>query len=163
MNADALFDSNCHLAVSRIADMGMPLDASLLALNDAVHQGLSVSYRGFGHSAEVLARLPREALMALIEVEKEFKARRQKEDIASARRRGVAFGRPEKNVPPNFAKQIELFLNGEISGLKAAAACKMPYSTFMWRARKARSARKREEIEAIKVHDATKARKRQGE
>ena len=40
MNADALFDNSCQLAVSRIADMGMPLDASLLALNDAVHHGV---------------------------------------------------------------------------------------------------------------------------
>ena len=129
-----------------------------------MHHGVNVSFRGFGQAAEALAKLPREALMALIEVEREYKARRQKEDIASARRRGVCFGRPEKNMPPNFAKQIELFLNGEISGLKAAAACKMPYSTFMWRARKARALRQREENEAIEAYKAAlaKARNSQG-
>ena len=56
--------------------------------------------------------------------------------MACARRRGVAFGRPEKDLPENYTEVMQKFLQDKLSGLKAAAECGMPYSTFMWRSRK---------------------------
>ena len=132
------------LAATRIADWGLTLDESLLAMNDAVHQGFCVNFHGFGPGAEHLARLPRASLEALIALEREYKSRRHRENVESARKRGVSFGRPKKVLPPSFYRQARLFLEGEVSGLKASEACGMPYSTFMWRAKQLRDKRLRE-------------------
>jgi hypothetical protein len=48
--------------------------------------------------------------------------------------KGVRFGRPPKPLPNNFHAMYQQWKNGEITGLAAAKACKMPMSTFRYRA-----------------------------
>ena len=112
-------------------------------LEQVLHSNVAITY-GRMKDAQLLASMPQESLWALQEVERAFRVRRLRVDITSARRRGVAFGRPVNNTPENYAAVMEKFLQGELSGQKAAAELGMPYSTFMWRARKER---KRREVE----------------
>ncbi len=129
--------------VMEVMDAGGTLEQVLLSLNTAAHSNVDITY-GRMKDAELLANMPQESLWALQEVERAFRVRRQRVDINSARRRGVAFGRPVNSMPENYAAVMEKFLQGELSGLKAATELGMPYSTFMWRARKER---KRREVE----------------
>ena len=55
---------------------------------------------------------------------------RQAEGIASAKARGVKFGRPVKPVPVHFTDICEKWHEREISLSQAAIICNMPKSTF---------------------------------
>ena len=59
---------------------------------------------------------------------------RQAEGIAAAKARGVHLGRPRKPLPDNFQEAFNSWRNGELTGTTAAAMCKMPLSTFRYRA-----------------------------
>ena len=60
---------------------------------------------------------------------------RQAEGIAAAKKRGVQFGRPRKQLPKGFQQQREHWRNGEITLAEAAKNCGMPLSTFYQKAR----------------------------
>lgn len=55
---------------------------------------------------------------------------RQAEGIAAAKRKGVRFGRPKKEVPEKFTEAVEKWQRGELSMRAAARFCGMPASTF---------------------------------
>ncbi len=59
---------------------------------------------------------------------------RQAEGIAAAKARGVRFGRPPYALPENFDEICRLWRDGTITGTAAAKACRMPLSTFRYRA-----------------------------
>lgn len=59
---------------------------------------------------------------------------RQAEGIAAAKARGVKFGRPPKQLPEKFYQMYQQWKKGKITGTFAAKACKMPLSTFRYRA-----------------------------
>lgn len=59
---------------------------------------------------------------------------RQAEGIAAAKARGVKFGRPKKPLPDNFYPIYQKWKDGKITGVAAAKACKMPMSSFRYRA-----------------------------
>lgn len=59
---------------------------------------------------------------------------RQAEGIAAAKARGVKFGRPPKPLPKEFHSAYSRWKNGEITGTKAASLCRMPMSSFLYRA-----------------------------
>lgn len=59
---------------------------------------------------------------------------RQAEGIAAAKARGVRFGRPPKPLPIEFHNIYQKWKNGKITGIAAAKACKMPMSTFRYKA-----------------------------
>ena len=59
---------------------------------------------------------------------------RQAEGIAAAKARGVRFGRPPRPLPDNFHEMYQLWKSGRISAEAAAKACRMPPSTFRYRA-----------------------------
>ena len=61
---------------------------------------------------------------------------RQAEGIAAARKKGVRFGRPQKQVPDNFYQQCMLWHSGSCSLAQAAQACRMPLSTFYMKCKK---------------------------
>lgn len=61
---------------------------------------------------------------------------RQAEGIASAKRRGVRFGRPPQTIPKNFEEVCKQWKRGELTGTKAAKECGMAMSTFRYRAEK---------------------------
>ncbi|RHT77389.1 recombinase family protein [Butyricicoccus sp. AM28-25] len=60
---------------------------------------------------------------------------RQAEGIAAAKAKGVRFGRAPKPLPPNFHTVYQRWKHGEITGTAAAKECKMPLSTFRYRAK----------------------------
>lgn len=59
---------------------------------------------------------------------------RQAEGIAAAKAKGVRFGRPPKPLPENFYQVYQQWKAGKITGVAAAKECKMPLSTFRYRA-----------------------------
>ena len=59
---------------------------------------------------------------------------RQTEGIAAAKARGVRFGRPPRPLPDNFHGVYQKWKYGKITGTAAARECKMPLSTFRYRA-----------------------------
>ena len=61
---------------------------------------------------------------------------RQEEGIAAARARGVHLGRPAGPVPENFREVWERWRRKELSTTEAAEKCKMPRSTFYYKASK---------------------------
>lgn len=60
---------------------------------------------------------------------------RQAKGIAAAKARGVRFGRPPKPLPDDFHNTYQKWKTGRITGVAAAAACKMPVSTFLHKAK----------------------------
>lgn len=60
---------------------------------------------------------------------------RQAEGIAAAKARGVRFGRPSTPLPPNFLDVYQRWRAEKISVNQAAAECRMPRSTFFYRAK----------------------------
>ena len=59
---------------------------------------------------------------------------RQAEGIAAAKARGVRFGRPPKPLPENFYHLYQQWKSGKITETTAAKLCRMPLSTFRYRA-----------------------------
>ena len=59
---------------------------------------------------------------------------RQAEGIAAAKARGVQFGRPIQPLPAGFEKVYRYWKAGKITGVTAARLCKMPLSTFRYKA-----------------------------
>lgn len=59
---------------------------------------------------------------------------RQAEGIAAAKSRGVRFGRPPAPLPENFHGAYQRWRAGKITGTAAAKECRMPLSTFRYRA-----------------------------
>jgi len=59
---------------------------------------------------------------------------RQAEGIAAAKAKGVRFGRPPRPLPENYHSAYQRWKAGAISGTAAARECKMPLSTFRYRA-----------------------------
>ena len=61
---------------------------------------------------------------------------RQAEGIAAAKARGVRFGRPPKPLPENFYAVYRRWKEKEISVQQAARECRLPCSTFHYKAKK---------------------------
>ena len=59
---------------------------------------------------------------------------RQAEGIAAAKAKRIRFGRAPKPLPENFHAVYQRWKSGEITGTAAAKECKMPLSTFRYRA-----------------------------
>ena len=60
---------------------------------------------------------------------------RQAEGIAAAKSKGVRFGRPPSPLPENFHSVYQKWCSGKMTGTDAAKACRMPLSTFRYRAK----------------------------
>ena len=82
-----------------------------------------------------IADLVLQVLAYCAQFEREATLERQRQGIAEARKRGVHFGRPKREMPPGFAEAAKLARCGEISRREAASLCGMPYSTFRARLR----------------------------
>ena len=59
---------------------------------------------------------------------------RQAEGIAAAKARGIRFGRPPKPLPDGFHQAYQQWKSGALTGTAPARMCKMPLSTFRYRA-----------------------------
>ena len=60
---------------------------------------------------------------------------RQAEGIAAAKARGMKFGRPPRPLPENYHSAYQRWKAGAITGTAAAKECRMPLSTFRYRAK----------------------------
>lgn len=60
---------------------------------------------------------------------------RQAEGIAAARAKGVRFGRPAHPLPENFQEVCKKWHNNLLTTKQAAALCRMPLSSFKYRAK----------------------------
>ena len=83
-----------------------------------------------------IADLVLQILSFVAQTERENIRSRQAQGIAAAKKRGVKFGRPKKELPANFKNVVEKWQCKELSGRQAAKECGMPLSTFRSKARK---------------------------
>ena len=90
--------------------------------------------RGKDLMGTFISDLVLQVLSFVAESERANIRQRQAEGIAAAKKRGVRFGRIAKPLPDNFHEVYQRWKNGRITGLAAAEACKMPMSTFRYRA-----------------------------
>ncbi len=83
-----------------------------------------------------IADLVLQILSFVAQSERENIKKRQSEGIAAAKARGVKFGRPEREIPPNFNEVYSLWDSKIITIREAAHRCGMPPGTFYGKARK---------------------------
>lgn len=89
-----------------------------------------------------IADLVLQILSFVAQSERENIRKRQAEGIAAAKAKGVRFGRPEKDVPENFANIIKDWEKGTLSTTEALKLCDMSKSTFYRRRREYHLAQK---------------------
>lgn len=78
-----------------------------------------------------VADLVLQILSYVAQTERENTRQRQKEGIAAAKLRGVKFGRPRKNVPPEFQQLKEEWKEKKISSREAAKQLGVAQDTFL--------------------------------
>lgn len=83
-----------------------------------------------------IADLVLQILSFVAQTERENIRTRQAQGIAAAKSRGVKFGRPAKELPPNFQSVLEKWQRHEITGREAAIECGMPVTTFLYKAKR---------------------------
>ena len=83
-----------------------------------------------------VADLVLQILSYVAQTEREFIRRRQAEGIASAKKRGVKFGRESIPLPDNFEQAKRNFQSGEMTVRQAAEYCGMSSSSFYRKVRK---------------------------
>ena len=90
--------------------------------------------RGKDLMGTFLSDIVLQVLSFVAENERDNIRQRQAEGIAAAKARGVHLGRPATPLPPGFEEALSKWKKGEITGTQAAKLCKMPLSTFRYRA-----------------------------
>lgn len=87
-----------------------------------------------GITGTFIADLVLQILSYVAQVERENIKQRQAEGIASARLRGVRFGRPVLERPENYRPVVQSFKGGEVTRREAASLLGVSSSTFdRWR------------------------------
>lgn len=84
-----------------------------------------------GVTGEFIADMVLQLLSYVAHIERENIHQRQAEGIAAAQARGVRFGRPRIEVPPQFEEMRDAYLDRSISSTEAARRCGVSRSTFM--------------------------------
>lgn len=82
-----------------------------------------------------IADLVLQILSFVAQTERENIRSRQAQGIAAAKKRGVKFGRPKKELPANFRSVVAKWRCKELSSRQAAKECGMPLSTFRSKAK----------------------------
>ena len=85
-----------------------------------------------------IADLVLQILSFVAQNERENIKKRQAEGIAAAKAKGVRFGRPEKDVPDNFATIIKLWEQNKLPLSEVLKQCNMSEATFYRRLREYR-------------------------
>lgn len=85
-----------------------------------------------------IADLVLQILSFVAQSERENIKKRQAEGIAAAKAKGVRFGRPEKDVPDNFAAIIKLWEQKKLPLSEVLKRCNMSEATFYRRLREYR-------------------------
>lgn len=102
-------------------------DASIVVLDMPL---LDTRERSSNLTGRFIADLVLQLLSYVAQVERENIHQRQAEGIASAKARGVRFGRPRIERPGIYAKTKELYMGGFITRKEAAARMKISPATF---------------------------------
>ena len=79
----------------------------------------------------LIADIVLQLLSYVAQTEREFIHQRQAEGIAAAKERGVQFGRPPMERPPELDSLRELWQSGKISAREAARQLKITHRTFL--------------------------------
>ena len=95
---------------------------------------LDTRARGQDLTGTFIADLVLQILSYVAQTEREMIRKRQAEGIAAAKARGIRFGRPPKPLPDGFHQAYQQWKSGALTGTAAARMCKMPLSTFRYRA-----------------------------
>lgn len=82
-----------------------------------------------------IADLVLQILSFVAQAEREAIRKRQAEGIAAAKAKGVHFGRPEKNIPDNFAAIIKLWEQKKLPLPEVLKQCNISEATFYRRLR----------------------------
>ena len=82
-----------------------------------------------------IADLVLQILSFVAQTERENIRNRQAQGIAAAKKRGVKFGRPKRELPSNFNSVVEKWRRKELSCRQAAKECGMPLTSFINRAK----------------------------
>ena len=96
------------------------LDMPLLN-TDSMHENLTGVF---------ISDLVLQILAYVAETERSFIKQRQAEGIAAAKARGVKFGCDKNELPEQFEKYFQMWVEGEISTRKAAEELHISHSTF---------------------------------
>ena len=78
-----------------------------------------------------VADLVLQILSYVAQTERKNIRQRQREGIAAAKQRGVKFGRPKKQVPEEFARLREKWMQKEVSSREAAKRLGISQDTFL--------------------------------
>ena len=89
-----------------------------------------------GLTGTFIADLVLQILSYVAQTERESIRLQQKEGIQAAKIRGVRFGRPRKEIPPQFPGLFQKWQSGEISGREAARMLGVSHKTFFQWTRK---------------------------
>ncbi len=89
-----------------------------------------------------IADLVLQILSFVAQSERENIRKRQEQGIAAAKKRGVQFGRPEKQVPENFEQLVKAWEKKRIKLEDVLKRCDMSESTFYRRVREMRLSKK---------------------
>ena len=89
-----------------------------------------------GLTGTFIADLVLQILSYVAQTERESIRLRQKEGIQAAKIRGVRFGRPRQEIPPQFPGLFQKWQSGEISGREAARMLGVSHKTFFQWTRK---------------------------
>ncbi len=82
-------------------------------------------------TGQLISDIVLQLLSYVAQTEREFIRQRQREGIAAAKARGVKFGRPPKEKPPEFPVVLKLWRNGELSARAAAERLGVTHRTFL--------------------------------
>ena len=89
-----------------------------------------------------IADLILQVLSFVAQNERELIRTRQAEGIAAAKKRGVKFGRPRKNLPTSFLKDVELWKNNRVKTKEILTEYGISETTFYRRVRESRTGKK---------------------
>ena len=78
----------------------------------------------------VIADVVLQLLSFVAQNERENIRQRQAEGIAAAKRKGVRFGRPEKQLPENFSELVRKWERRQLSTARMLQLCNMSQTTF---------------------------------
>ena len=91
---------------------------------------LDTTNKSCGLIGKVIAEIVLQLLSFVAENERRNIRERQQQGIAAAKARGVQFGRPKRELPPQFATIMQRVIRGEMTKTEAAMRCNMAESTF---------------------------------
>jgi DNA invertase Pin-like site-specific DNA recombinase len=94
-------------------------------------QLLDTRQKGRDLTGTFIADLVLQLLSDVAETERELIKQRQSEGIASAKIRGVKFGRPCKPKPENYPEVLAQYRSWQLTPAEAARACGVAYHTFL--------------------------------